>query len=213
VAGRPCRDYRFVEPVAGPIKALTGANHDVLCIDADGLVLREEYTLDGKVALLRQAERVEIDPAGIDNDLDTTGAEPIADPNAPSARAPTADDRPSFFPAPPAPDGYESASVVLFRFPAPSSQGTQLLYTSTVWAFSRAADVITVEAGEGGGLPWQDTDPSRAVSLPLGPAKSVVRSDGAELRVDLGSGRWVRVRGTLSVADITAYAKRLRPPP
>ena len=63
------------------------------------------------------------------------------------------------------------------------------------------------------GLPWVETDPSRPVSLPLGAAKSVVRSDGAELRVDLGQGRWVRVRGTSSVADLTKYAGRLRPPP
>ena len=212
VAGRRCRDYRFVEPPAGPIKRLSGSDHDDLCIDDDGLVLREEYTLTGAVALMRQAVQVDIDPSGIDAELDTAGSAPIADPSAPSARAPQAGDRPSFFATPPAPAGYQSVSVVLFAFPEPNSQGQQLLYTSTVWSFARGPDLVTVEAGEGGGLPWVDTDPSRPVSLPIGAAKSVVRSDGAELRVDLGQGRWVRVRGTSSIADLTAYARRLRRP-
>ena len=43
----------------------------------------------------------------------------------------------------------------------------------------------------------------------LGPATTALRSDGPEVRVDLGGGRWVRVRSALSVADLTAYAQRL----
>ena len=88
----------------------------------------------------------------------------------------------------------------------------QVLYTSVVWAFTRRADLIVVEAGQSGSsnLPWQVRDPSRSVRLPLGAAASVIRSDGAELRVALAGGHWVRVRGTVSPDALASYARRLR---
>ncbi|HEY1634984.1 MAG TPA: hypothetical protein VGF64_09520, partial [Acidimicrobiales bacterium] len=43
----------------------------------------------------------------------------------------------------------------------------------------------------------------------LGPAQSAIRSDGAEIRVDLGGGRWMRVRGTGSASTLSRYASNM----
>src|SRR5260370_707753 len=63
----------------------------------------------------------------------------------------------------------------------------------------------------GGALPCHDGDTVTApVDLAgLGPATTAVRSDGFELRIDLGGGQWVRVRGTLPLDDLVSYGHRL----
>jgi hypothetical protein len=108
------------------------------------------------------------------------------------------------------------------RFRLPDTQTpTSTAAASVVWAFVAGPRVITVEAGTGrpGQLPWRADDTvTRPVTLRgLGRALTAVRSDGAEVRVDLGGGRWVRVRGTLPVGDLVVYAQQLTlgagPPP
>src|SRR5204863_5925284 len=119
-----------------------------------------------------------------------------------------------FLPDPPVPAQFSPVTTVTFVLPAQQSlPGTAPppLYASVVWAFARGADCITVEAGASSQSqpPWKATDPSKKVSLPLGTAQSVLRSDGPELRVDLGGSRWVRVRGTVSPAVLEAYARTI----
>jgi hypothetical protein len=43
----------------------------------------------------------------------------------------------------------------------------------------------------------------------LGPATTAIRSDGAEIRVDAGRGRWARIRGTETAAWLMAYSQGL----
>ncbi|MEA3019937.1 MAG: hypothetical protein QOI47_1461, partial [Actinomycetota bacterium] len=74
-------------------------------------------------------------------------------------------------------------------------------------------DLITVEAGHSGAsakVPWATSDPSRSERLPVGTAQTVVRNDGAEVRVDLGHHHWLRIRGTVSLATLLRYAGTLR---
>jgi hypothetical protein len=104
--------------------------------------------------------------------------------------------------------------VVGFQLPAPQQLGSgpaDLLYSSTVWAFAGAGDVVTVELGTSteDALPWSDADRSLALTLPIGKATSVLRSDGPEIRVDVGHRRWLRVRGTVGLTALTAYARQL----
>ena len=88
-----------------------------------------------------------------------------------------------------------------------------LLYTSTVWAFARGADSITVETGVStGNMPWKATDVSRDVELPWAKLQSVLRNDGPELRADIGRGRFIRIRGTVSPEVLLAYARTLPHP-
>jgi len=210
IVDRKCTVYRFLEPPVGPIKRLSGDDHDDLCLTADGLVLREVWTLKGKVILRRTAIAVTIAPRDTEDALDVSDAAE-APPNGPVAAA--APSGSSFVPDPDPPARFSLARRDSFALRQPSDTGPVTLYTSTVWAFTRGADVVTVEAGDshasGGRLPWLTSDPSRTVSLPYGEAQSVLRNDGAELRIDLGEERWLRVRGTVPLSTLVQYAKTL----
>jgi hypothetical protein len=103
---------------------------------------------------------------------------------------------------------------VTFRLPDPERPSLTVAST-VVWAFQDGARAVTVEAGvqRGGRLPWSPTDTvTRPVRLAgLGEGTTALRSDGPEVRIDLGQGRWVRVRGTVTLDSLTAFAAVLRP--
>jgi hypothetical protein len=208
VAGRECRMYRFHEPVAGPIKALAGDDHDDLCLDADGLILSEEWHFHGTTALRRVALSVDTAPGDLTPRLSTEGATP---PPTAASGAPTvgaADRPPAWIAAPAPPAGFSPAASVSFRFPRTDTPDVPA-YTSTVWAFTSGADLITVEAGEGV-LPWRADDVHRPATLAGGAAESVLRSDGPEIRRDLGQGRWARGGGTIPLRGRAASASTFR---
>jgi hypothetical protein len=216
VAGRFCRIYRFLEPPSGPVKPLGGgSDHDDLCLDRSGLLLSERWTYHGGVVLERTATTVRTSDgelsAGVEPPTPSTaGAAP------PSAGAGSAvpDPNPDSFLAPPAvPAGYAAAGpAVKFTLPDPQHPASTVA-ASVIWAFEDGPRFVTVEAGTGrpGQVPWRpdDTVTKPATLRGLGPATTALRSDGTEVRVDVGNGRWVRVRGAMSVAQLTAYAQQL----
>lgn len=216
VVGRPCRVYRFLEPPSGPIKPLgDGSDHDDLCIDGQGLLLSERWMYHGGVVLERTATAVSTS----DDEL-AGGAERVAPsaagatPAGPGAASAVPDPNPDSFLAPPAvPAGFLTAGQpVKFTLPEPQHPASTVA-ESVIWAFVDGARFVTVEAGTGhpGQLPWRpdDTVTQPAALQGLGPATTALRSDGAEVRVDVGGGQWVRVRGAMSVRDLVAYAQRL----
>jgi len=216
VAGRSCTVYRFAGPPSGAIIPYSdAADHDDLCFDADGLELSESWTYRGAIVLQRTAVSVR------------TSAQAVADaplPTPPSLAGAVAagrggatvtpDAHPSTFIAPPpTPNGFTpSGTAVDFALSDPQDP-SQTVATSVVWAFTRGPRVISVEAGSerSGGLPWNvgDTIARNTRLAGLGAASSVVRSDGFEVRIDLGGGAWVRVRGTVALDELIAYAQRL----
>jgi len=219
VAGRTCRLYRFAAPPSGAIVPLTsradGADHDDLCFDSEGLELSEAWTYRGAVVLQRTAVEVRSSPRAIaDTSVPAPPSIDGAVPAGPHAATVTPTAQPStFITAPPAPSGFiPSGPAVDFRFPD-AQNPSQTAATSVVWGFTDGPRVITVEAGRerGGGLPWRTGDTStESVNLHgLGPASTAVRSDGFEVRVDLGGGEWVRVRGTVALDALIVYAHRL----
>jgi hypothetical protein len=210
IAGRSCHTYRLLEPPVGPIRPLgTGSGHDDLCIDRNGLVLSEAWTLDGRLVLRRTASAVSLSHVEVPS---VAGATP---PKASTSHAVGATDasRDALVAQPPAPRGFHPVPPVRFTLPDPL-QPSLLVAASVVWAFVDGPDVVTVEAGRErpGQLPWQanDTTTSAVQLASLGPTQSALRSDGAEIRADLGGGRWVRVRGTMSAAVLADYANSLR---
>jgi hypothetical protein len=204
VAGRRCRVFRFLEPPSGPVKPLAGSgDHDDVCLDGAGLVLSEVWHYRGGVVYGRRATEV------------TFPGEPL--PQVPAsggggASAPTLvpDTTPrSFLAPPPAPPGFHGMGSFDFRLPDPQNPAV-LEAASVVWSFADGPDLVTVEAGTeaGGALPWQGAGPpGTPVTLAgLGPGWTAIRSDGAEVRIDLGHGEWVRVRGTEAASWLARYA-------
>jgi hypothetical protein len=216
VAGRRCAVYRFLKPPSGAIPPYSGdADHDDVCLDADGLVLMETWTLGGRVALQRTARDVRTSAGTtVESSAPTAPSTDSAQPPSTAAATLTADPNPATFiavPAPPA--GFTANGPALdFRLPDPSTP-SQSVATTIVWTFTSGARVVTVEAGRerGGGLPWRSGDTAtESVTLAgLGQAMTAARSDGFELRVDLGGGQWVRVHSTGSLEQLVAYGQTL----
>jgi hypothetical protein len=211
VAGQRCTVFRFSGPPAGPITPLSGADHDDLCIDNVGLLLSEQWTYNGHVVLQRTATTVSLTASG----PRPVGAPPVSTALvAPSStdllEATTAGSHASFLASPPAPAGF-TPQPVLSTIAFDPTQPGQVDDSSTLWSFVRGGDSITVEAGQGA-LPWQagDTTTAPIRLVGLGEASSALRSDGPEIRVELGQDQWVRVHGTVPLAELAAYASKLR---
>jgi hypothetical protein len=214
IAQRKCAMFRLADPASGPLHALDmSVGHDDVCLARDGLLLSETWTYHGSVVEQRTAVSVDVGawPRGTPRPGSTDSALPASS----SAAVVTPDTQPdSFLAAPAAPTGFrQTMSPVAFRLPD-STHPEQTVASTVVWAFTQGAAVITVEAGRerGGALPWSSADsPTRPLRLPgFGTASTALRSDGPEVRVDLGDGLWVRVRGTVSVAVLERYAATLR---
>lgn len=226
VAGRACQVYRtsgardgsqFL-PVTDPDDTLD------LCVDSDGLVLEEWQVFGGKGIRQRVAVAVEA-PADVEPDaLRQVSRERFVAPRdgGGSLRPAAPDSRPQgmFFALPGPPEGF----TFLGRFGAvppqpgfadPEKRGS--VFATTVDVFVRGADLLVTEAGGTLDLspPWE-TDPANpTVALPelpqLGTAEVVLGLSGGELRALVGdSGRFVKVRGTLGVADLEAVMRSLQ---
>ena len=214
IAGFTCSLYRLADPASGPLHRLdVTVGHDDVCLARNGLLLSETWTYHGSVVEQRTAMTVTLRswPAGTPRPGSTTSAAPASN----AAAVVTPDAQPSSFLAYPAPaTGFRPAMpAVDFRLPD-STHPTQTVAATVVWSFVHDGQLVTVEAGRerGGVLPWSPTDtPTRPVRLAgLGAATTALRSDGPEVRIDLGDGRWVRVRGTVPLSVVSKFAATLR---
>ncbi len=215
VLGRRCRIFRTHEPPAGELKPLSGAaDHDDLCIDAQGIELSEDWTYQGKLVQSRRAVSVVMSaPASWFSVADVKQPAPPGGGVAvtgPQARLSSAT-------PPPTPAGYRAQPLVAYVEPNVEASMMGVpgapLFTAQIWAFARGGDDITVESvsSVGGQPPW-DTTPAnwRPLQLTrLGRATSLINSDSAEIRVDEGGGRWLRIRGTVPLATLVAYADQI----
>ena len=212
LAGRTCQEYRLSEPPAGALTPLSGSDHDDLCITSDGLELAEDWTYHGHLVLHRRAVQVTEGPV-------RSPVTPAPDDRSPqgsgAASAFVTNGAKTFLPRPPVPAGFRRAEEVGFIEPDPQN-AQAILASSVTWSFTSGPDVITVEAGTSppGDLPWA-TETTRTTSIRLaglGSATTALRSDGCEIRVDLGNGSWVRIRGTVPLANLVSYAETVPAP-
>ncbi|HUZ43134.1 MAG TPA: hypothetical protein VMU63_01925 [Acidimicrobiales bacterium] len=211
VSGRSCELYRFLEPPSGAVAPLSSSQHDDICIDSQGLELAETWYLKGTIVETRRAAAVTV--GSVRPPFSPSGSARLPGSAVAAARL---DPKPnSFLPSPPIPTGFQRGEPEDVIEANPQQAG-QLEAAEVVWYFVRGPDVITVEAGENapGQLPWDaEATVTRAVRLTrLGAAQSAIRSDGAELRINLGDGQWIRIRGTVPLVGLVAYADTLAPP-
>lgn len=210
-AGETCHLIRMSEPPAGPITPLSGSDHDDICVTSSGLELGETWTYSGRVVLERTAVEVRIGPAD-----PSIGAGPPLPSGPQSASAALVTVGPvqsaSFLPTPTPPAGLRAEPALSVQAFNPEQSG-QLLYTANIWTFESAGSLVTVEAGQGG-VPWDNTgEPTRPVGLGhLGSATEALDSDGPDLQVQFTGGDWVRVRGTVPLTALVAYASALAGP-
>jgi hypothetical protein len=207
IAGQSCTTLRVSEPPAGPMTAIAGSDHDDLCLSGSGLELAEAWTYHGRVVLQRTA--IEIRIGGHDNRITAAPALPQGSATAGLVQVapPTGH---SFLADPPAPSGFTAMGPVSAVEYDPTNP-SRVIDESTIWAFRRGGDLITVEAGLGQ-LPWNNAGIAvRDVHLArLGAAQSVLQSEGPEIQLQLPGDRWVRIDGTVPLGYLARYAARLR---
>lgn len=214
IAGQKCALLRLADPASGPLHSVDmSVGHDDICLAHDGLLLSETWTYHG--AVVEQRTAVTVSTGAWPTNVPRPGSTTSAAAASAAAAVVTPDPQPqSFLTSPNAPTGFRSAMTpVAFRLPD-SNHPQQIVAATVVWAFDNGTDVVTVEAGRerGGQLPWANADsPTRPLDLHgFGTASTALRSDGPEVRVDLGDGQWVRVRGTVPLSTLEKYAATLR---
>jgi hypothetical protein len=210
IAGLTCHDVRMFDPPSGALHKLGGTSeHDDLCITSGGLILSEQWTLDGHLVLERHALSVERSAPPLPSVAGATS--PSGTTTTPTARA--VHDPTSFLDQPPTPSGYRPRPAVELLVPPVNAPAGTPGMASVVWAFADGARTISVEAGGPAPQPpWQsnDTVTTRVHLTDLGDATTALRSDGAEIRVALMRGRWVRIRGTVPLRTLVRYARTVR---
>ena len=207
ISGRSCTTLRLSEPPAGPLTPVAGADHDDLCLSATGLELAESWTYHGRLVLQRTA--IEVTVGAVDHRITAAPAPAPGGAKSELVRVGPPTDH-SFLAAPP-PPGRFSAIAPVSTLEFDPTDSSRIIDQSTVWAFRRGGDLVTVEAGVGQ-LPWDNSGvPARGLNLAgLGTAQSVLQSEGPEIQLQLPGNRWVRVDGTVPLRYLAGYAGRLR---
>ena len=223
VARRRCQVWRtsaefgattFVPPKGGD-------EYLDLCVDGDGLLLEEWQVDDGQAVRQKVAVEVELDdveasdvrklPRDITLKIDAGGGsvKKIADTERPVG---------PFLDVAAPPEGFQLQGRYTVVPPSPGLReggDRGKVRAATVDVFVRGADAIVVERG---GLldlsdPWT-VDP-RFPDVDLGPSigtgELVPGRLGSELRALLGSGRYLRVFGTVDLDQLTELARALVP--
>lgn len=202
VLDRPCRLFAVKEPGARVLAAPTESSRTTVCIDDDGLILREQWELRGRVVLERTAIEFEEDP-----DLTALGNPSNAStPDAAlrmGATVRAVDRVDSFIEEPSLPRGW----TLTGRFETVTVDQTRGLSRTTAWVMQDNADFLVVEAGDG-----RVNLSGRVSEVPsaLGEGALFFGTMGAEIRVLVDATRWIRVTTSAPPTDLSRYVETLR---
>ena len=221
ILDRRCQVFR----AGGPVDVATLTPPDTaseswadLCISDGGLLLQEEWVIDGETFRRRTVIELDESPT-IADELFEPVAEPSVGPESGSFAELTADSVPpgvAFYALPAPPAGFRHRGRFGYsppRAPLDVNQPEP----------SKVALVLDVYEGDGGGLlvvanggtsdntPVVEVGPDDA-TVDLGPAgrgEVVLGLHQNEVRTGFDHGRFLRVYGTLSVDDLAAVARTL----
>jgi hypothetical protein len=224
ILDRRCEVYRTGGPV--DVGALTAPDVDEqqwadLCVTADGLLLQEEWVIDGAPFRRRTAveldESVELDdatfvPSGEVVDSAETGA--LAE-LTPDSMPPGA----AFWSLPSAPDGFELRGR--FGYSPPRGQAdlgaidqSKVALVLDVYEDGDGGLIVVANGGTSDNSTIVAVDPA-GPTVDLGPAlgvgEPVLGALQNEVRVGFDRGRFLRVWGTLPIDDLAALARTLVP--
>jgi hypothetical protein len=222
VAGRRCQVWRTGgAQAATTFVAPTDDDHFDLCVDEDGLLL-EEWQVDGGVAIRQRV--------AVDVEVGTVTAAEVArlprestlpvDLGGGSLVETAADAQPvgPFLEVGAAPAGFTHRG----RFTVVPPQAGLLeggerakVLAATTDVYVRGADAVIVERGGVLDLsdPWTVNDAFPDVDLgpAVGTGELVPGRTGGEVRALLGSGRYLRVSGSIDLDELVAIARDLVP--
>jgi hypothetical protein len=220
VAGRLCAVHRFGASLLDGLYVEGDTVED--CIDEDGLVLEEITYLDDEVDTRRVATAVEIDPPDdVAFEIEGVRARSADDGGGSIQEIEPTSAPPGVFwelSAPPA--GFERMGRYAMVPPQEArldDEQTRARYIAgVVDVWTRGDDVLIVDQGGTlGQVPPFGVDPRGEAINDLGEvgvAGELVREPyGAEVRVLIPPGRFVKVRGTLPVDELLEVVRSLHP--
>jgi hypothetical protein len=220
VAGRRCQVFRSGERMtADRLTTPSPASHVDTCVDASGIVLEEVVVTDGRPTTRRLAIGVQAGAVVGDDAFaipdgpvlapqDGGGVTKPADPNARPVGA-------SYELATP-PDGFARVGRFVVVPPQPENftnpQRAGYRRAATTDVYASGGDVVVFE--QGGTLEGSDAFEGQAAGKPvdtdpLPAGQAYFSGSGAEVRIRLGGGRYLRVMGTLPLAALVDLAKSL----
>lgn len=228
VAGRDCRVFRTAGPVGTgellPYRSGAGEHADV-CVDEDGLLLEEVWTSGGRTIRRKLATEVELGHRFSEELLRHEGTPEAPMEGGGSLRPVEPSSYPpgtSFLPTT-VPDGFTLHGRYAVFPPQPnltSDEATEedrdRLRTSIVDVWTRGPDLLLLD--QGGTLGNVDVfrRAAQADRIVVGGDIGDAEADAIlglrmnEVRILRGRGAWVRVRGTLPIADLVAVARDLQ---
>lgn len=220
VLGRRCEVVRLGASLLEGAFA-TGELVDA-CIDGDGLVLEEVTTIDGEVVVRRIATEVDTDPDldGVEFEIDVP-ARP-ADEGGGSVQEvePTSSPPGTFWVLDAPPAGFEHrgryATIPPQRARLDDERTRAQFVAGVTDVYERGVDVLIVEQGGTlGQVPPFGDHPNGVLVDDMGelPARGEVvqHPNGAEVRVLLLPGKFVKVFGTMTGDDLVEIVRSLRP--
>ena len=224
IAGRTCTVHRFGGPIAsGTLTPLVEADaeHADACIDAQGLVLEEVWSIDGEVVRTRTATAVDLDP-DLGEVLDLPdGARTLAPEDGGGATQPVpADHDPGFLERwglEDVPPGFERAGTWVVVPPSarpadePGPRRAEVALLTQAWV--RGADLVLLDQGAtvaGIAPPFSDAAVVDDIVIPgLGAAQLAWDLRTSEIRILRPEGGFVRLAGTLAPDDLVGLARSL----
>lgn len=219
IAGRRCQVHHFG---ASLLDGLYVEGDSVeSCVDGDGLVLEEVTTVDGRIILRRVATAVELEP-DVEVAFELEGIRPrSADDGGGSIQEvePTSASPGVFYEVGAVPDGFELLgryAVVPPQTARLDDEQTRSRYVAgVVDVWTRGIDVLVLDQGGTlGQVPPFGADPNGEAVTDVGEIASigeVVRHpNGAEVRILIPPGRYVKVSGTLTVDELLDITRSLR---
>lgn len=221
IAGRDCQVWRLGGPIdVGRTDAPTETDHADVCVDEAGLVLQETWVVDGTTLRRRTAQEVDLSP-DLDDDRFEIGGEPTAPRDGGGGFGQVTDESRApgvtSWELPDPPDGFEHEGRYAFSPPNVEDDTSPVPLPRVgviLDVYLDGPDLLVVENGgvSSGDQAFGTAQGSISVDLgDLGEGELLVGLWENAVRIDLGEGRFVRVRGTLTVDDLLAVARALEP--
>jgi len=219
IIGRRCRVHRFGASLLDGL--FVEGDRVEACIDADGLVLEEVTTIEGAIVTRRVATAVELEPTVDDDHFELTVRVRTPDEGGGSVREITATSASpgAFWQLTAPPPGFEhlgryaTVPPQTARLDDEQTRGQYLASVTDV--FTRGLDVLVIEQGGTlGQVPPFGAHPHGRLVDDLGELAAtgeiVQHPNGAEVRVLIPPGRFVKVSGTMTADELVAVARSLQ---
>jgi len=225
IAGRACQVYRTGDdPASGALKAWKpkATSWNDVCLDAQGLVLEQVAVEKGAVLHRRVAVTVDLAPS-LDDSLFAAAGDVLPVQKGGGAFKQVSDDSRlpgRFWDLPSVPQGFAHIGRYVVRPPQPelvaSVDRERYLLGGIADAYTSDGGVLIVEQGStlGSEAPFAPDVTAERVDLgALGTGEVILSLATTVVRVNLGSGAYVRVAGNLSPTTLIEVARSLLPGP